>query len=76
MLFASLRDVAGCDQIDVELPDRSSIEDLVAAIAVQQPGLADRLPSTRVAMNERFSAADEVIDAGAELALIPPVSGG
>ncbi len=76
MLFASLRDLAGCDQIEVELPDGSSIEDLVAAIAVQHPDLADRLASTRVAMNERFSTAEEVIESGAELALIPPVSGG
>ncbi|MBT7130416.1 MAG: MoaD/ThiS family protein [Planctomycetes bacterium] len=76
LLFASLRDLAQSDSIAVELPADASVSDLVEAISEQFPPLADRLPNTRVAVDDRFCSPEDRISAGSEVALIPPVSGG
>jgi len=69
-LFAVLRERAGSDTVDVELPDGATVRDAIAAVAV-----ADGLPVV-MAVNREVAAADVVLGPGDELALIPPVSGG
>jgi molybdopterin synthase catalytic subunit len=76
LLFASLKDLARADHITVELPEEASVSDLVEAISVQYPPLADRLADTRIAVDDLFCSPDDRISAGSEVALIPPVSGG
>jgi molybdopterin synthase catalytic subunit len=76
LLFASLKDLAQADRIAVELPEEALVSDLFEAISEQFPPLADRLPNTRVAVDDRFCSPDDRISAGSEVALIPPVSGG
>jgi molybdopterin synthase catalytic subunit len=68
-LFAGLRERAGRERIEVELPDGAVVRDLLAAMALQ-PG------QCVVAINREYARADEPIAAGDEVALIPPVSGG
>ena len=75
-LFASLRDLAETDRITVELVENASVNDLLCSISSQHPVLKDRVPLARVAIDDRFSAGDDPIPPGSELALIPPVSGG
>jgi len=69
-LFAVLRERAGSDTVDLELPDGATVRDAIAAVAV-----ADGLPVV-MAVNREVAAADVVLGPGDELALIPPVSGG
>ena len=69
-LFAVLRERAGSDTVDVELPEGATVRDAIAAVAV-----ADGLPVV-MAVNREVAAADVVLGPGDELALIPPVSGG
>ncbi|MDE0959955.1 MAG: MoaD/ThiS family protein [Planctomycetota bacterium] len=76
LLFASLKDLAQSDRITVDLAADSSVSDLVDAISDQHPILAERLPITRVAVDDKFCSPEDLIPAGAEVALIPPVSGG
>ena len=68
-LFAGLRERAGSNRIEVELPDDAVVRDLLAAMALE-PG------QCVVAINREYAGADEPIGAGDEVALIPPVSGG
>jgi molybdopterin synthase catalytic subunit len=68
-LFAGLRERAGSNRIEVELPDGAVVRDLLAAMALE-PG------QCVVAINREYAGADEPIAAGDEVALIPPVSGG
>jgi MoaE-MoaD fusion protein len=76
-LFAVCRERAKADRIEVEVPGTStSAKELLAAIAAASPALAPVLPMVRIAVNEQFAAADDRINEGDELALIPPVSGG
>ena len=70
-LFAMLRERAGASQLTLELPDGARVSDALAELE----GLADGLPLV-MAVNREYARADHVLDAGDELALIPPVSGG
>ncbi len=75
-LFAILRERAGRDHVEVELPDRATVADAIHAIA-QLPGLAGLSGgSARMAINREYADADAPLHPGDELALIPPVSGG
>jgi MoaE-MoaD fusion protein len=70
-LFAVLRERAGSREVTVELPDGACVRDALSALG----GLADGLPLV-MAVNREYAPEDQVLEAGDELALIPPVSGG
>ena len=75
-LFAIARQRLGRDQVEVTLKDSATAADLRRALAEQFPAIADVLPHIRIAVNSSYAADSTVIPAGAEVALIPPVSGG
>jgi MoaE-MoaD fusion protein len=74
-LFAGLRERAGTDRLEIELPDGASVADVLAAMASTPVG-ALRPRECVVAVNREYAAADERVHAGDEVALVPPVSGG
>jgi MoaE-MoaD fusion protein len=74
-LFAGLRERAGTDRLEVELPEDARVADVLAAMAATPVGaLRDR--ECVVAVNREYAAADTPVHAGDEVALVPPVSGG
>ncbi len=70
-LFAMLRERAGRPAVTLELPEGARVGDALAEL----DGLADGLPLV-MAVNREYADEARVLDAGDELALIPPVSGG
>jgi molybdopterin converting factor subunit 1 len=76
LLFALARQRAGRDLVEVELPAGSTVGQLREILARQVPQLADLLPHVRLAVNSDYAADRSSIPDGAEVALIPPVSGG
>ena len=70
-LFAMLRERAGTPEVTLELPEGARVGDALDSLA----GLAEGIPLV-MAVNREYAEADRVLDAGDELALIPPVSGG
>jgi MoaE-MoaD fusion protein len=68
-LFAGLRERAGSENVEVDLPDGASVADLLAEMGLR-PG------QCVVALNREYATAAETIGADDEVALIPPVSGG
>ena len=76
LFFAQARERAGGSRATLELPDGSRVADALAALEKLHPGLAPLRPHLAVAVNQRLAADDEVIPDGAEMALLPPVSGG
>ena len=70
-LFAALRERAGRDAIELELPDGALVSDALAAV----DDLARDLPLV-LAVNREYAAPGDRLAPGDELALIPPVSGG
>ena len=76
LFFASYREIAGSDELEVRLPATSRVADLVAALRARG-GAWDRLPATPVvAINMEYSALGASLSDGDEVAFIPPVSGG
>ncbi|MDX6671905.1 MAG: MoaE-MoaD fusion protein [Solirubrobacteraceae bacterium] len=70
-LFAILRDRAGTDAVDLDLPDGARVSDALERLDHLAGGL-----SLVMAVNREYADADAALAAGDELALIPPVSGG
>jgi MoaE-MoaD fusion protein len=70
-LFAMLRERAGAPEVTLDLPDGARVSDALDSLA----GLAEGIPLV-MAVNREYAGADQVLDPGDELALIPPVSGG
>jgi molybdopterin converting factor small subunit len=60
----------------IDLPDLATVLDLRRAIVANCPALRVFLPRCAVAVGEDFAADDFRLTANAEVALIPPVSGG
>jgi MoaE-MoaD fusion protein len=75
-LFAMLRERAGADSIEIELPEGATAEDALEALRAA-PGLdeLDRLP-LRLAVNREYADLQQELAPGDELAAVPPVSGG
>ena len=76
-LFAVLRERAGRDSVEIELPDDATVADAFERLAAE-PGLGElvaRLP-LRMAVNREYVGGDARISPGDELAVIPPISGG
>jgi MoaE-MoaD fusion protein len=70
-LFAGLRERAGTDAVELELPEGASVRDALE----QMRDLTAGVPVV-MAVNQEYAGEDEALSAGDELALIPPVSGG
>jgi molybdopterin converting factor subunit 1 len=75
-LFAAAKELAGCDQVTVELAPNATIEDLRAAIIKTHPALSRIAANSLWAVGTEYAANDMRINENSEIALIPPVSGG
>ncbi len=76
LLFASLRERAGCKSVKVEFSGLNTVGSLRREIERQYPDLQPGLSTSRVAVNQQFQDDSHPIDGTEEIALIPPVSGG
>ena len=76
LFFAQARERAGSGHATLDLPAGSRVRDALAKIAERYPTLVELMPHLAVAMNQRLVGGNETIVEGAELALLPPVSGG
>ena len=75
-LFARARDLAGTDEVSVALPDAATVADLRRALAREVPALAGLLQRSALAVNNEFADETLKVPPGAEVAILPPVSGG
>jgi molybdopterin converting factor subunit 1 len=75
-LFALARERAGRASVALELPDSGTVADLKSALAEILPVLAPLLANLRIAVDAEYVVDDRPIPPGAEVAVIPPVSGG
>ncbi len=75
-LFAGARELAGQGQIEIELPATATVQQLRAALLAASPALAPLLPHALFAINTNYATDETQIPEDAEIACIPPVSGG
>lgn len=75
-LFAVLRERAGRDTIELaDVPAGSTIADIKHLLGTAAPELGD-LASVAGVIGTSYAGPDTVVEEGAELAFLPPVSGG
>ncbi len=75
-LFAAARQAAGSDAVEVDLPPGATVADLRGRLAEQLPQLSALLSHVLFAVGMQYAGDSTPLPAGAEVACIPPVSGG
>lgn len=75
-LFARLRELAGRESWDIELPAGSTAADAWTSVAVNTPTLAPFDRAISVAVNASFVRMSRPLTEGDDVAFLPPVSGG
>ena len=75
LAFGIAKEIIGHSAITVSEADGISVGDLQSLLQDRYPALT-RLSSLAIAVNGEYAAAETMIHAGDELAIIPPVSGG
>ncbi len=74
LLFASYAEALGAFSVDVMLPKGATVDDLLAF--VRQLAAGKGLPPAAVAVNQEYATGSHRLEAGDEVAIIPPVAGG
>jgi molybdopterin converting factor small subunit len=69
LLFGPLRDKFDSSKLAIEMPENSSMEDLLNHLGIA-------LDFVKTAMNGEIVPISTKLEAGSEIALLPPVSGG
>ena len=76
LLFGITREIVGCHQMVLEVGDDvTTVSALKDFLYTKYPKL-DELSSLAIAVNGEYAADVDAVPASAEIALIPPVSGG
>jgi molybdopterin converting factor subunit 1 len=74
LLFASYAEQLGTSSLTLDLPEGSRVDEALSRI---QANAAGRLPPRpMVAVNQSYAKGTDILRAGDELAIIPPVAGG
>jgi len=77
LLFATLKDIAGQNKIELSLSQpHVTLDDVQREIIRLFPHIELNLKSALAAINEEFAFAGDVVSDGDEVAFFPPVSGG
>jgi len=76
LLFAQAREHAGASTLRLDLPESSRVADALAALVRLHPGLEALVAHLALAVDGRLVKPEAPLAADAELALLPPVSGG
>lgn len=76
LFFAMARERAGTAARSLDLPAGSHVRDALDALVAAHPALAPMRAHLAIAVNGTLARAGDALPEGAELALLPPVSGG
>lgn len=75
-LFASYREAAGRSQVEFEVPEGATVNDLWRMLAAEYPGLPSGHSWVAAAVNRQYVPADRQLNEGDEVVFMPPMSGG
>jgi molybdopterin converting factor subunit 1 len=76
LFFGALADAAGRRAETALLPERASVNDLLAIYLAKLPQIAPMLGSLAVSVNQEYASVSTSLRENDEVALLPPVSGG
>jgi len=75
-LFAAARELAGVDEITLDVAAPTTVGEVREALAAAIPPVAPLLRHAVFAVNQEYAADRHAVIENDEVALIPPVSGG
>jgi molybdopterin converting factor small subunit len=75
-LFAVARQAAGQEAVELELAEGATVAVLRERLAVQIPQLSAMLARMLIAINAQYAGEKTIVPPNADVACIPPVSGG
>lgn len=76
LLFARAKELIGAGYVEVEAPLTATVGDVRRCLIERYPNLTGLLEKSAFAINDEFADDAATIPAKAEVALLPPVSGG
>ena len=74
LLFAQAREIVGESQIESTVTDGTDVAGLLAQLNSRFPALSSL--EKKIAVNSEYSETNQILHAGDEVAIIPPISGG
>ena len=74
--FASLKDLVGDSELDIELEEETSVRSVFHQLETRFPELKRYQPILLIAVNQEYANLDASVSPGDELSFFPPVSGG
>ena len=74
--FSRLRDLAGESELELDVPERTAVAELLGILYSRTPALHDWDKSILVAVGVEFVGRDYVLQSGDRIAIMPPVQGG
>jgi molybdopterin converting factor subunit 1 len=74
--FAAVREIVGVGELVVDLPEGSTLMQLIHQLQGQFPRLQALTGALLFSVNREYASTDKKLAAGDEVAFIPPVSGG
>lgn len=75
-LFAAAKDMVGSENVEVELDDAATLRELKQMLAERHPDMMDIIDKSAFAVDQEYANDSRALYHGAEVGLIPPVSGG
>jgi molybdopterin synthase sulfur carrier subunit len=75
-VFASLREILGKDEVEVDLPEGTTVEGLWTQLVSDDGRLEPFTKSINFAINHDFVGKETPLSPNDEIAFLPPVSGG
>jgi len=75
-LFAAIRDAAGREEVELDLPEPATVEHLRRCLSERVPGAAELIGRAMFAVENQYATDTTPLPTGATVACIPPVSGG
>ena len=74
--FSRLRELAGKSEMDLELPEGTSVTDLLDNLYARVPALREWDKSILVARGVEFVTRDQRLQSADQISIMPPVQGG
>jgi MoaD family protein len=74
--YAQLRDLVGVRELDVDLADGATVQELLEQVYAKQPALRSHDKSILIGAGVEFVDRSYKLKQGEEIAIMPPVQGG
>jgi MoaD family protein len=74
--FSRLREVAGASECELQVPEGSTVADLLDLLYTRTPALRDWDKSILIGARVEFVNRDYLLQSGDQISIMPPVQGG